>query len=60
MRDRTPLILAALTALAAALRFATLDAQSYWNDEAVTVLLLDQGLGGLLSDIPASESTPPL
>lgn len=60
MRDRTFPILAGVTALAAALRFATIDAQSYWNDEAVTVLLLDQGLGGLLSDIPDSESTPPL
>jgi hypothetical protein len=60
VRDRTFLILAGITALAAALRFATLDAQSYWSDEAVTVLLLDQGLGGLLSDIPDSESTPPL
>jgi hypothetical protein len=52
--------LAALTALGAVLRFATLDVQSYWNDEAVTATLLDQGLGGLLSDIPDSESTPPL
>jgi mannosyltransferase len=60
VRDRTLPILAGVTALAAALRFATLDAQSYWNDEAVTVLLLDQGLGGLLGDIPDSESTPPL
>lgn len=60
VRDRTVPILLGVTALAAALRFATLDAQSWWNDEAVTVHLLGQGLGGLLSDIPDSESTPPL
>lgn len=52
--------IAAVTALAALLRFATLDIQSFWFDEAVTVDLLDQGLGGLLGDIPESESTPPL
>lgn len=60
MRDRTLPIVCGVTALAAALRFASLDAQGYWNDEAVTVLLLDQGLGGLLADVPDSESTPPL
>lgn len=52
--------IAAVSAFAALLRFATLDVQSFWFDEAVTVDLLDQGLGGLLGDIPDSESTPPL
>jgi 4-amino-4-deoxy-L-arabinose transferase-like glycosyltransferase len=44
----------------AALRFATLDAQSLWYDEAVTAQLLRMDLSGLLHAISASESTPPL
>src|SRR5215210_231163 len=52
--------LAALTALAAVLRFATLDAQSFWFDEAVTVHLLQLDLGGMLERISETESTPPL
>ena len=50
----------AVTALAALLRFATLDVQSFWYDEAVTVGLLERGLGDMLGEIPDSESTPPL
>ncbi len=50
-----------LVALAgAALRFATLDAQSLWYDEAVTAQLLRMDLAGMLQAIPDSESTPPL
>lgn len=52
--------IAAVTALAALLRFATLDVQSFWFDEAVTVGLLDRGLGEMLGELPDSESTPPL
>src|SRR5215213_3124088 len=52
--------LAAIVALAAALRFATLTTQSYWLDEAVTVDLLHKSFGGMLSAIPDGESTPPL
>ena len=44
----------------AALRFATLDAQSLWYDEAVTAHLLQTDLLGMLRAIPDSESTPPL
>jgi 4-amino-4-deoxy-L-arabinose transferase-like glycosyltransferase len=44
----------------AALRFATLDAQSLWYDEAVTARLLGMDLGAMLRAIPDSESTPPL
>jgi mannosyltransferase len=51
---------AAATALAAALRFATLDDQSLWLDEAITVELLRDDLFGMLRAIPDSESTPPL
>lgn len=60
MRDRTTQILAAIVALAAALRFPTLDVQSFWSDEAITVLLLDGSFFELIEDIPDSESTPPL
>ena len=52
--------LAAVTAAAAALRFATLGVQSFWLDEAVTHQLVGRSLGGMLSAIPHSESTPPL
>ena len=52
--------LVALTVLAAALRFATLDVQSFWLDEAVTVTLLGLPFGEMWSGIPYSESTPPL
>ena len=42
------------------LRFATLDGQSFWLDEAYTVRLLDQPLGDMLRDLPDQESAPPL
>ena len=48
----------ALTALGAVLRFATLDAQSFWLDELVTVSLLDRGFGDMLDGVRASEATP--
>jgi hypothetical protein len=44
----------------AVLRFATLDAQSLWYDEAVTAQLLRMDFAGMLGAIPDSESTPPL
>jgi 4-amino-4-deoxy-L-arabinose transferase-like glycosyltransferase len=51
----------ALVCLAGALlRFATLDLQSLWYDEAITAHLLQMDLGGLLRAIPDSESSPPL
>jgi mannosyltransferase len=47
--------------LGAALRFATLDLQSYRYDEAVTVgRVLHPSLFDTLSTVPGSESTPPL
>ena len=49
-----------LTALTALVRFATLDLQSFDPDEGVTVLLLRLDLGGMLSTIPDTESTPPV
>ena len=50
----------ALTALAAALRFPTLSTQSYWLDESVTAYLVHLPFGHMLSQIPRTESTPPL
>ncbi len=60
MSRRLPLALGAVVALAALIRFATLDVQSFWQDEAVTVGLVRLGFGDMLRAIPDSESTPPL
>jgi hypothetical protein len=60
-RPRRVLLAAlALTALAGALRFATLGQQSLWEDETVTYWLLEGGLGHVLHQLPHTESTPPL
>ena len=53
-------IVLGLTALAAILRFATLDVQSIWLDESATMILVHRGFGGMLSHLSASESAPPL
>src|SRR2546421_1291262 len=60
MRDRQLTALVALILLGAGLRFATLDLQSYWYDEAVTVGLVRMDLPGMLSAVYRHESTPPL
>jgi mannosyltransferase len=57
---RIPLVLAIVCVAGAVLRFATLDGQSLWFDEAVTARLLRMDLAGLLHAIPDSESSPPL
>jgi mannosyltransferase len=54
----TLLPIVALTLLGAALRFPTLERQSYWLDELVTASLLDRGLGDVLREIPRTEATP--
>lgn len=51
-----PIVL--VTLLGAALRFPTLDRQSFWLDELVTAALLDRGLGDTLREIPRTEATP--
>lgn len=51
-------IVAGLTILGATLRFATLDRQSFWLDELVTVSLLHRSFGDMLAAIPGSEATP--
>jgi 4-amino-4-deoxy-L-arabinose transferase-like glycosyltransferase len=53
--------LAGIVVLGAALRFSTLGLQSYRYDEAVTVgRVLHPSLFKTLSEVPHSESTPPL
>jgi glycosyltransferase involved in cell wall biosynthesis len=60
-RDSGRLVVAAvvmLTAIAAAIRFATLGGQSYWYDELVTVSVLHRSFSGMLHAVPRSEATP--
>jgi mannosyltransferase len=53
--------LAALVLLAAVLRLATLDEQSFWYDEAFTpVHVLHTSLGATLRGVAHTENTPPL
>ena len=41
-------VVALLTAVALALRFATLDARGFWIDEAITINLIEGGLGDVV------------
>ena len=50
----------ALTVAALLLRAVTLDAQSFWADEAATVGVLRHSLAGVLTAVWDGESTPPL
>jgi mannosyltransferase len=60
-RSRAFWIVAALTALAALLRFLTLGMQSYHHDEVVTaVRILPGDFWGAMERVGSSESTPPL
>jgi hypothetical protein len=49
-----------ITLVAALLRFATLDRQSLWSDEAMTWALVHKDFVDMLRTIPHTESTPPL
>jgi mannosyltransferase len=60
VRRRELQLLGGIVALGALLRFATLDQQSFWYDESVTVGLVRMDFGDMLDRIPESESTPPL
>src|SRR5918992_939337 len=51
--------LVALTLLGGALRFATLDLQSFWLDEAVTVELVRLDLSSMLHPLPHRDASPP-
>ncbi len=60
-RSRAFWIVAGLTALGAALRFATLGVQSYHHDEIVTASrVLRVGFGHAMDAVGFSESAPPL
>jgi uncharacterized membrane protein len=60
-RSRAFWIVAGLTVLAAALRFATLGVQSYHHDEIVTASrILRDGFGHAMDAVGFSESAPPL
>jgi mannosyltransferase len=60
-RSRTFWIVAGLTAVAAALRFATLGLQSYHHDEIVTASrILRDGFWHAMDAVGFSESAPPL
>src|SRR3954452_9610977 len=62
-RRTGPLVLgalAAVTALAALLRFWALGRQGFWYDEATTAWLLRGNHGQLLAQLPYTESTSPL
>src|SRR3989442_9053819 len=59
LRDRELLALAAIVALGAAVRFATLGDRSYWIDEANTVTLMKVSFGDMLHQTLRTD-TPPL
>jgi mannosyltransferase len=60
-RSRAFWLVAGLTALGAALRFATLDLQAYHHDEIVTASrVLRVGFGHAMDAVGFSESAPPL
>ena len=58
--DASGTALGMLVAAGAVLRFATLDTQSFWRDEASTVLLIRNSLEGVLRGVSEHEATPPL
>jgi mannosyltransferase len=60
VRTRDWLPLAALTIAAAVLRFATIDVQSYWFDEALTAHLLRLPFDEMIRQAADRELTPPL
>jgi mannosyltransferase len=60
LRSPAAAALAALTALAAVLRFTRIGHQGFWFDEANTALLVHFSPGKMLGLIPQTESTPPL
>jgi 4-amino-4-deoxy-L-arabinose transferase-like glycosyltransferase len=54
------LVSAAIVCAGIAWRFATLDIQSYWLDEAYTVDLVRLPFIHMLRELPQTESTPPV
>jgi mannosyltransferase len=60
LADPAVIAVAALTVLAAVLRFYRLGHQGFWFDEGNTALLVHFSPGKMLGLIPQTESTPPL
>jgi hypothetical protein len=60
LTDRHLQALAGLVLLGAVLRFATLDARSFWLDEAVTLQLIERELSDLIEVTTNAQTTPPL
>jgi mannosyltransferase len=60
VRHGTVWAVVATTAAAALLRFSTLDAKSFWQDEARTVFLVRMDLGEMLDRILDTETNPPV
>ena len=59
--ERSPLVaLCALTLIAAGLRAATIEAQSFWDDELFTVWIVRLPFGDMVSAWWDSEATPPV
>jgi mannosyltransferase len=52
--------LALMVLAGAALRFSTLDLQSFWGDETLTVARVNSGFGDMLSQLTSQENSPPL
>jgi len=59
-RFDTRLALALILAAGAALRFATLESQGFWFDEAFTVQIASLEPSAMLERLVATENTPPL
>ena len=58
--EQTKLVVACLTLVAAGLRFWGIGHQSFWYDEAFTVVLVHHSPGQMLGLLPRTELTPPL
>jgi hypothetical protein len=48
-------VVVTLTAVGAALRFATLDVQSIWGDESITIALVHRSFSSMISHLSSSE-----
>src|ERR1700750_718725 len=59
-RKRSLWLLAGIVVLGAAIRFSTLDQESFWLEEATTWGIASHRLAHVLSPWPKSEAPPPL
>jgi mannosyltransferase len=58
--DATSGAVAIATAIGGVLRFATLDAKGFWQDEIATLAVIGGGLGDVLSSVADFERAPPV